>query len=78
MKNRDIARRIVCGFINASNWDYDDKLIELASVNASDDVLLEHIDVMLKILKDAKKEIKENKRWVKMLKNKYLPTNYVY
>lgn len=62
MKNRDIARKIVSGFIKTTtSFSFEEQLIELASVNDSDEVLLEHIDIMIEILEAAKKEIEENK-----------------
>lgn len=61
MKNRDIARKIAVGMINQSNVSFEEKLVELANVNASDEILLEHIDIMIEILEAAKKEIEENK-----------------
>ena len=61
MENRDIARKIAVGMINQSNVSFEEKLVELANVNASDEILLEHIDIMIEILEAAKKEIEENK-----------------
>ena len=61
MTNKYIARKIVCGYINSTALDFEEKLVELAAVNESDDTLLEHINVMLKILEDARKDILDSK-----------------
>lgn len=61
MKNKEIARKIAVGMINQSNVSFEEKLVELANVNVSDEILLEHIDIMIEILEAAKKEIEENK-----------------
>lgn len=70
MKNRDIARKIVTGYINSTALDFDEKLIELAAINGSDDVLLEHIDVMIALLVEARKEILDSKEGDKNENNK--------
>lgn len=70
MTNKYIARKIVTGYINSTALDFDEKLVELAAVNGSDDTLLEYINVMLKILKDARKEILDSKEGDKNGNNK--------
>lgn len=58
MENTTIARKIVLGYINSVGLDFEDKLIEIANVNTSDEYLLEHINIMLEVLNKAKKELK--------------------
>ena len=63
MCNKKIARKIVLGYINGCyNLSFEDKLVEIASVNEDDDVLLEHINIMIEILEKAKKEIEEKEK----------------
>lgn len=57
MENTTIARKIVLGYINSVGLDFEDKLIEIANVNTSDEYLLEHINIMLEVLNKAKKEL---------------------
>ena len=51
-----MARTIVLGYLNKSQaLSFEEKLAELSLVNTEDERLLEHIDVMLHILNEAKK-----------------------
>lgn len=60
--SKAMARRIVCGYLNGNNvLDFEEKIIECASVNGDDEVLLEHIDIMIPILQKAKEEIEKEK-----------------
>ena len=57
MENVEIARKIVLGYINYSQLDYEEKLSEIAAINIYNNYLLEHINVMLDILTKAKQEL---------------------
>lgn len=62
MINKEIARRIICGYLNnAAALSFEDRVIEISSVNESDDVLLEHINIMIDVLGKAKEEIEKEK-----------------
>lgn len=61
MPNKEIARRIVTGYINSIPMDFNEKVMEISAVNHSDDTLLEHINIMIKVLEDTRKEILDGK-----------------
>ena len=62
MNSKEMARRIVVGYLNGiSSLGFEERVIEISSVNESDDVLLEHINIMIDVLGKAKEEIEKEK-----------------
>lgn len=60
--SKAMARRMVCGYLNGlSSLGFEEKIIECANVNGDDEVLLEHIDIMIPILQKAKEQIEKEK-----------------
>lgn len=57
MENVKIARKIALGYINQISLDFEEKLIEIANINTSDEYLLEHINIMIEVLNKAKQEL---------------------
>lgn len=56
-----IARRIILGYLNNCNLTFEDWIVEITRVNDSDEVLLEHINNVLEVMNEAKKEIEKLK-----------------
>ena len=62
MPNKEIARRIVTGYINSIPMDFNEKVMEVSAVNHSDEALLEHINLMIDVLEKDRKEILDEKK----------------
>lgn len=57
---KEIARNIIIGYINKSNLSFEEKISEIAFVTSDDKILLEHIDNVIKVMSEAKKELESN------------------
>lgn len=63
MNDKNIARKIVLGYLNSTvSLEHVEHIAEIALVNTDDEVLLEHINHMLGVLERAKKEIEKERK----------------
>ena len=56
---KQLARNMLWGLVARSGITFEQKCIELARINGSDECLLEYIDMAIGMLEDAKKEIED-------------------